>query len=192
MARCITVLFTIIIAILFGFSTDAKAQGYAGIEMYADCDWFAYMGKDLNPSMKIDVFVNSGSELACTVGPKLGIFNLGFGASLGKINDEIKVSYLDADLACNTKLLNTDLSVYTLYRLSRDQHAENKLISRWWLTPTSWKIGLIGDNCWLGGSDPVLLWGPYINLGKINGGNTNHKLAVTFTDGLWGVWVMEF
>ncbi len=168
--RSITALFIISFGFLFGLKTGHADNGFGGFEVYRDITSF-YCGKNFaeNDSWKIDLWVVENAELALTIGPNIGKFAFGVGASLGENN---QVTHLDADL--NFKPVNNDhvkWSSYTLYRFGRVEGSKSKLFSRNRITPKNdgkdLPFGLLGDNAWVIGSDPVFFWGPYYDFGQM-------------------------
>jgi hypothetical protein len=172
------------IIISFGFLFGPKtghAQGYAGIEIYPNATAF-YFGKNLGDqnNWKVDMWVIQDAELALTIGPKIGPFALGFGAS---VDEGSQISHLDADLTF--KLFNNSKfkwSTYSLYRFGVKGN-ESKISSRNRLAlkkaDKSLPFGLIGDNSWAAGNKPNFCWGPYYDFGTA-GFLSNTMLHVTF------------
>jgi hypothetical protein len=194
-------IFCLLLALMMTISANAQCVNaetdtttYIGVEFYPDAPLFIYGGGNLSDNIKFDLFSNFGSEMAITVGPIIGPFAIGVGASMGMIDDKNDVSYLNADLAFKFKLKGLTWKTYTLYRLSLDDSVENKLISRQWLTPSKANYGLIGDNTWVRGKTPILFWGPYYDFGKF-GLTSANKFGMMFNiigPGIWSVWIVEF
>lgn len=181
-----------LITCLLMICSISQAQ-YAGIEVYPKGDIFIYAGKDLNQHFKIDLWSTPGTEVAFSIGPKLGLFNLGFGASAGQVDDEVDLTYINTDLGFGLNFGPVHWQSYNLYQLGQND-VDDFILARQWLNYKDAPLGIVGHNIKCGDDDWQLNWGFYYDFGPI-GVLTHNKLCLTKNlngDGLWGTWVFEF
>jgi hypothetical protein len=181
--------FSLMIGLLLLCSVS-QAQ-YAGIELYPDATMFAYAGNNLTDNLKVDLWANSGAEVATTVGPVLGPFALGVGFSMGVPEDEVDLIFYNADLAFVFDIGPVHWQSYNLYQLGQND-VDDFILARQWLN-LGGPFGVVGHNTRNGDEDWRLNWGLYYDFGAI-GMTSANKFGVTKNlngDGMWAVWVLE-
>ena len=158
-------LFLLLITLLI-ISNIANAQ-YAGIEMYPKGDIFLYAGKDIVPDrIKVDLWATPNSEIAFSVGPKVGPFAFGLGLSMGVPKDKVDLTYINADLGFGFDLGAVHWQSYNLYQAG--QNVDDFILARQWLSYNDSPLGIVGHNIKCGADDWQLNWGIYYDFGEIS------------------------
>jgi len=200
-------LFALIALLTLTIPLTASAQ-YGAIEFYPDAPVFAAVGTDITDNIKIDAWINSGKEVSFAVGPKVGIFNIGFGLSMVQITDETfddateqtltesrqDLGFINFDLAFGLDLGDYRWQSYNLYQVGQND-VDDFVLLRQEITTENSDWGLFGHNIKCGDDSFQLFWGPSYNIGAVGPFPTN-KLTVTVdltdTGSLWSAYVIQF
>ena len=185
----------IVLAVLVTLSNASAADSYGGVEFYPHSNAFPYFGFT-NGKVKADMWtILGGTEVGMTVGPVIGPFAIGYGASLGTVDGETDVIYLNVDLGFMFTFGRVTWCSYNIHQ--RGQHGTSDFtLFRQDISYKDMPVGIIGHNIQCGaGNDWELFWGPYCNFGEV-GPFSATKLCVTAdlqdTDSYWAMLRLEF
>ena len=191
----------VVAVVLFAFNGDAFGQTlsqsgneYGSFEVYPSDPLWIGLGTDIGQHFKVDLWTNSGCEVAFTVGPKIGPFNIGAGLSFGVPKDKTDLLYLNADIAFGFNLRGFHWQSYDLFQKGQNSN-EDFILLRQMISHKDYHFGIIGHNIQKGAETFKLFWGPYYDFGEIVVCKHN-KFAITTnlnnTDNLWVTWIGEF
>lgn len=171
----------------------SRGPGYSGIEIYPAGDQFLYSGKDINDHWKVDLWATTDFEVAFSVGPKVGPFNLGAGLSIGN-PDGVDFMYLNLDVGFGFDIGKIHWQSYNLFQFDQAD-VGNFILLRQWFSFGQTGFGLIGHNIKIADDPFKFHWGPYYDFGPIANSATN-KFCVAVdlanNNSIWAAWVVEF
>lgn len=183
----------LVILVVIMAANPCWAGNYAGLELYPTSSTiFFFAGKDLTNHFKADLWAVPGYEIGLTIGPKIGPFNLGLGASMGEA-EGLKIIYLNTDLGFGFDFGNFHWQSYNLYQ--KGLSIDDFVLSRQWLSWKNFPLGLVGHNVRIGSETPQLFWGPYCQFGKMSifaSSKIGFAIDLRKAGSFWSAWVVDF
>ncbi|MFA5070213.1 MAG: hypothetical protein WC528_02940 [Patescibacteria group bacterium] len=173
------------------------AGSYASVEFYPTGNLFGCAGRDslFIPRLGCNIWTTPGTEVAFSVGPKIGPFQFGSGLSFGDIGgDKIGVMYVNFDASFGLDFGPIHWQSYDLMQFG--QHgAPNFLLLREWITCGTFPVGLIGHLTKNGDEALNPRVGPFVELGKV-GPFSSARLCAAFklgdTNERWFALICSF
>jgi len=142
--------------------------------------------------MKVTIWSTPGAEVGCSIGPKISIFDFGLGASVGQINDQVDLSYVNTDVGFGLAIGTVHWQSFNLYQFGQND-LDDFVLARQWID-FGGPMGIVGHNTKSGDDDWKLNWGVYYDFGKI-GPLAHSKVGLAKNvngDGAWAVWTLDF
>jgi hypothetical protein len=201
----ITRLLTIVFALFFvtigiiGVSVstaEASPYSYLNLEVYPDGNTFFCGGRSLGNHVKVDVWATPGSEVAFSLGPRLGRFNVGFGASVGMVDGQRDLMYANVDLGFGLDFGRVHVQSYNLHQIGQS-NTPNFTLARACFSFGKSPLGIIGHNTKCGNNPWNVFWGPSYDFGRLGPIGSNKLCAtVNLNDGakedFWFAWLLSF
>lgn len=138
----------VIIIVLILSSTVKANQGYFLVEVYPNAAELINFGQSYN-GYKLDIWAFPGSEVGLTMGPVIGPFAIGIGAS--GVGDNGR--YLNADVFFSWKLSLANISgtSYNLFQKDLGGNIDDFILSKNWISFNNLPFGIVGHNTKSGG-----------------------------------------